>query len=205
METKVIDFDKWLTTFKQEAVEYVAVFNPNTGAVKSVGPLHAFETEQNKISIDSEIAQSIINAEINIHNCVVDIHTNTMEIAEIKSINKIDDLLHRIISVKYSKSVNPEVYLEYHLENKTLTIELSKEFGGTKAVSSSKHRKCIWDGDTEMIFYITDYNDPNLTFDKVSVSINDLIGKSKIFTNLDYQNFSVYTKRLFKNYVIEYK
>jgi hypothetical protein len=205
MEAEIIDFDKWLATYKPEAIEYVAVFDPDTGSVKSVGPSHAFETEQYKISIDSEIAQSIINAEIRIHNCVVDIHTSTMEIAEIKTINKIDDLLHRIISVEYSKLVKPEVYLEYNLENKTLTIELSNEFGGTKEVSSSKPRKCIWAGDTEMTFYITDYNDPNLIFDKVCVTINDLIGQSKICKNLDYQNFSVYTRRLFKNYVIEYK
>ena len=56
-----------------------------------------------------------------------------------------------------------------------------------------------------MNFLITDYNDPNLLFEMISVKINDLIGKSKIFKELEYENFSIYTRRIFKNCVIEHK
>jgi hypothetical protein len=56
-----------------------------------------------------------------------------------------------------------------------------------------------------MNFFITDYNDPNVLFEIVSVRIKDLVGKSKIFKNIEYKKFSVYTRRLFKNYVIVYK
>ena len=83
---------------------------------------------------------------------------------------------------------------------------MSKEFGGTRAPKVSiKPRKILWDGDTSLNFFITDYNDPNLLFQIVYVKINDLIGKSYIVKNIDYNAFSVYTRRLFKNYVIKYK
>ena len=56
-----------------------------------------------------------------------------------------------------------------------------------------------------MQFFITEYNDPNLLFETVSVTINDLTGNHKLITGFNYPKFSVYTRRLFKNYVIEYK
>jgi hypothetical protein len=37
------------------------------------------------------------------------------------------------------------------------------------------------------------------------ITINDLIGKTVTVKNIDFDQFSVYTRRLFKNYVIEYK
>ena len=87
-----------------------------------------------------------------------------------------------------------------------MKIELGKEFGGTKPPKIPyRQRNIIWDGDTVMDFYITEYNDPNLTLETVSVKINELVGKSKIIENISYENFSVYTRRLFKNYVIAYR
>ncbi len=202
----MIDFDEWIKTYTPPVVEYVAVFDPITGAVKSVGPSHAFENEKHKIVLDAEIAESILTAEIQIHKCLVDINSNTLEIAEIKNLNKIDDVLHRIISTEYSSIEKPDIYLTYNSKEKTLTIELSEEFGGTRQLGIDiKKRNVVWDGDTEMSFLITEYNDPNLLFEMFSVKINELIGDFKVIEHVDYDKFSVYTRRLFRNYVIEYK
>lgn len=206
MEKEMIDFDEWLANFKPEPMTYVAVFDPETGAVKSVGPSHAFREEKNKITLDQETAEAIINCEIMIHKCFVDLESETLEIAETKSIFKIDDVLHRIISTKYSNIDRPDVYLTYTAKTKTLKIQLSEELGGTKRVKGeAKKRRVVWDGETTMDFLITEYNDPNLIFEMFSVKINDLIGKTKTVKDIDYEKFSVYTRRLFKNYVIEYK
>lgn len=203
---ELIDFDKWIAEYQPPDIKYVAVYNPNTGQVTSVGPSHAFETEKYKIDIDKETAESIISAEIKIHQCLVDINSNTLEIAEIKSVFKIDDVMHRIISKEYFVGTEAEIYLIHDSKTKKLKIQLSEEFGGTKKSKKQvKKRGIVWDGDTEMKFLITEYNDPNLIFEMFSVKINDLIGKTKIINNIDYNNFSVYTRRLFKNYVIEYK
>jgi hypothetical protein len=203
---EVIDFDEWVKNYTPVVVEYVAVFDPITGVVKSVGPKNAFEQEKNKISIDAEVAESILSAELHIHNCLVDINSNTLEIAEVKNLNKIDDILHRITSIQYADSKNPDIYLTYNSVDKTLKIELSEEFNGTKELAFKvKKRNVVWDGDTDMDFVITEYNDPNCMFKLFSVKINDLIENFKIIDNIDYPKFSVYTRRLFKNYVIEYK
>jgi hypothetical protein len=203
---KILDFDQWYLNWKPTEVEYVAVFDSQTGAVLSVGPSHAFANEKYKVPIDKETAESIISAEIKIDSCVIDINSNKLEVAEIKSVFKLDNVLHRIISIEYTDQKNSDIYLTYNSKNKSLKIELSTEFGGTKVpVVPVKERRIVWDGDTEMNFFITDYNDPNVLFEIISVRIKDLVGKSKIFKNIEYKKFSVYTRRLFKNYVITYK
>jgi hypothetical protein len=206
---KLMDFDEWAKNYKPQQPEYVAVFDPETGFVSSVGPAHAFESEQYKLPIDQEIAESIIEGKIKISSCVVDPRSSQFEIVEMKNIFKIDDVLHRIISKEWSDIEKPDLYLTYDSVSQTLTIELSEEFGGSKKLPEKfqpvKVRKTIWAGDTEMNFLITDYNDPNLLYEMISVKINELLGNSKVFENIKYENFSVYTRRLFKHCVIEYK
>jgi hypothetical protein len=203
---KILDFDQWYLNWKPPVIEYVAVFDSQTGAVLSVGPSHAFVDEKYKVPIDKETAESIISAEIKIDSCVIDINSNKLEVAEIKSVFKLDNVLHRIISIEYTDQKNSDIYLTYNSKNKSLKIELSTEFGGTKVpVVPVKKRRIVWDGDTEMNFFITDYNDPNVLFEIISVRIKDLAGKAKTFKNIKYKKFSVYTRRLFKNYVIVYR
>jgi hypothetical protein len=203
---EMIDFDQWYINWKPSLVEYVAVFDPLTGAVLSVGPSHAFINEKHKVPIDKDTAESIISAEVKIDSCIININSNTLEVAEIRSVFKIDNVLHRIISVEYANDTNADIYLTYNSKNKSLKIELSTEFGGTKVpIVPIKERRIVWDGDTEMNFFITDYNDPNVLFEIISVKIKDLIGKSKTFKNIDCTQFSVYTRRLFKNYTMAYR
>lgn len=203
---KITDFEEWVTNVKLPSVKFVAVFDPDTGAVLSVGPSHAFTGTKNKIPIDKELAESIINAEINIDKCVVDMNANTVEVAEIKSVFKIDDVLHRVASTEYSDIAKPDIYMKYDSKLATLKIEMSTEFGGTRKTRTGiKRRKIVWDGDTEMNFFITEYNDPNILYEIITVKINDLIGKHKLMHQFYNNKFSVYTRRLFKNYVIEYK
>lgn len=205
MET-VEDFDKWLSEYTPASVKYVAVYDQLTGVVKSVGPDYAFTNEEHVIEIDTETALAILTAEIQIHHCQIDIHSGNLEIAEIKTLNKLDDVLHRIHLIQYADIVKPDIYLTYTAKNQMLKVQLSTEFGGTKKYKdANKQRKFVWDGSTVMDFLITEYNDPNLIYKMFSVKINDLVGKTVSIKNISYNNFSVYTRRLFKNYVIEYK
>jgi hypothetical protein len=206
---EIVDFDKWLANFKSVDPEYVAVFDEYSGVVISVGPIHAFENEKNKIPIDRETAESIIEGKIKIGSCIIDLGANTLQIAEIKNIFKIDDVLHRVVSNEYADFDKPDLFITHYSKKKNLKIELSEELGGTKKLPKKfqpvSPKKIIWDGQTEMDFLITDYNDPNVMYDMISVKINSLVGKSIIVENVDYDNFSVYTRRLFKNCIIEYK
>ena len=57
-----------------------------------------------------------------------------------------------------------------------------------------------------MTFYITKYNDPHWILHTIDVTIEELVGKSKTFKQMDLpEKFSVFTRRLLKNYVLEIK
>lgn len=205
MET-IEDFDKWLREYKPPITQYVAVFDPITNQVISVGPDHAFADQKHIVQISQEIAESIITAEIQIHNCRIDVESGQLAIAEKKTLNKLDDMLHRIPDIKYSEELKSDIHLTYSSKSKYLKIQLCSEFGGTKKHKGRDGtRKFIWDGSTDMDFLITDYNDPNLIFEMFSVKLSELVGHNVTIKNIEYDRFSVYTRRLFKNYVIEYK
>lgn len=196
MET-LTDFDEWLALVALPEVEYMALYDVSSGQVISVGPSHAFDNDANKVVVDKETAELIIEGKINLTSCFVDMQSGTIEIAEIKTMFKIDDVLHRIISTEYTDVV-PDILLTFEKATTSLTFSLSSQFTGK--------RKVLWDGETVMNFLITDYNDPNILYNMLSLKVSDLVGKSVTIDNLEVPNkFSVYTRRLFKNYVIEYK
>jgi len=207
---EIVDFDEWYKNYQPIEIEYVAVFDPDSGRVISVGPLHAFQNEKNKVMIERDIAELIIEGQIKISDCAVDPHSNTLEMIEIKNIFKIDDVLHRIISQEWTEIEKPDIYITFNSTANTLKFELTEEYSGTKKLDDKFQpvtpRKILWDGDTVLNFLVTDYNDPNILYKMISLKISDLISKSKIIKNVDVPSkFSVYTRRVFKNYVIEHK
>ena len=88
--------------------------------------------------------------------------------------------------------------------------ELTEEFNGTLIMPEKYQpvtkRNIIWDGETALNFYITEYNDPNIMYFKFKVLLKDLVD-SKIVVNCHNvpDKFSVYTRRVLKNYVLEIK
>jgi len=186
--------ESWFEQFAPMNIQYMATYDPMTGSVISVGPSYAFEDQTYKLDIDSETALLILEGKIQLTSCFVDLDATTMEISEVRAAVKIDDVLHRIISSEFTE-VLPDVMLVY---NGNLTVSLSSDYNGK--------RKVRWDGNTDMNFLITDYNDPNIVYNMFTIKVSDLVEKPQVITGLDIPaKFSVYTRRLFKNYVIEYK
>ena len=177
-------------------IEYGAVFDPTSGQVLSVGPITAFLNSPHKISIEKELAIQILENKIKLTSCFIDVHSNKLEIAEIKSLYKIDDVLHRIIDRKWSTIEQFDVEVLYNTDQKMLKFKLSESF-------KKAGRPIIWNGETNMDFLITDYNDPNVVYEFVSFKISDIVN-GEVNVVVDIKNtFSIYTRRLFKNYVFE--
>ncbi len=203
MEEIELFFDE----IKLEPVTYSAVFDETTGEITSVGPSHAHKQEKNKIQIDNEVAEMIIEGKISIFNCVVDLRDFTFELVEKKLVSKIDDVLHRIVDSKWSDVDRPDIVVSYD-NNGSFTFELTEEFGGTFVLPEKYQpvakRKILWDGDTMLNFYLTDYNDPNVLYSKHSILLKDLIDSKIIINGVKIpEKFSIYTRRVLKNYIIK--
>ena len=120
----------------------------------------------------------------------------------------IDNLLHRIINKEWSEISNPDIYIIYNSNNHSLQFEMSEELEGTWKLGKEFKpviRKILWDSETVMNFLITDYNDPNVLYKLISMTIRDLLSRPTIVEIADLPpKFSIYTRRIFKNYVVEY-
>lgn len=208
MEAEVINIDQWIAENVPQEVEYAAQYNPDTGAIIGVGPDHFFAGKPNILPIDHETATMIIEGKIALNTCFADIASGSVVLTEHKTIFKIDDVLHRVISKEYADFDKPTIYIVYK-DNK-LTFELTEEYSGTykqdEKYQPVKKRKFSWDGETQMDFLLTEYNDPNVLYEMISVKLSDLIGnKVEIEVNDLPEKFSLYTRRIFKNYVIDYQ
>ena len=192
---EIIDFDSWLQQYIAPQVEYWAIFEPTTGEVTGIYPDPAANDKQYKIKIDRELAEDIHNGIIQMSSCFIDMDSETVEIITKHSLIKIDDVLHRVIDRKYVPTQKNDIIIQYNqLENKIIFV----------LHSSIKTRKIQWDGNTEMQFFITAYNDPHNLYQTITFQLKDLEQQPTefIYTGTN-QRFSIFTRRILKNYVFE--
>jgi hypothetical protein len=105
---------------------------------------------------------------------------------------KIDDVLHRIIDKKWSSIDDPDITVAY-TGSGVLTFSMNSRYANN----------IIWDGDTVMIFLITEYNDPNALIEMISIRAGDITESAKSFNVVLPKKFSIYTRRIFDKYVFE--
>lgn len=187
-----------------EPIKYVAIFEQNTGKITSIGPSVAFSNSDLQIEVSQELAHDVLSGTVNIHDCFVDFYENTVEVKQVTSLYKIDDVLHRIVEQQYAVDDDAEIFLDYTSDQNLLSIELTERFCGTRKSNSDATRKqpMIWNGDTELVFYITGYNDPHKIYKIITITVSDLVDNCYRTTIDVPAKFSVFTRRLFKRYVI---
>lgn len=200
------DFDEWIANWKPPIIKYLAAFDPESGKVLCIGPDYSIDKERYKstVEIDTETAMSVIEGEIRMGSCFVDVQSGSLEITEVQNLFKIDDVLHRIVNIRWAEIDEPDVIVSR--KGDTFTIQLSEKYGGTYKLTNNKpvaQRKIFWDGETILNFDICDYNDPHTSYYTASVKLEKLIGDSFQFECECPEDASVFTRRLFKNYVFE--
>jgi hypothetical protein len=195
MEQELMDFDEWIKLPVNQTIEYYATFKDD-GALIGVYPSHAVLDVTNKIKIDDEIATAIASGVENLFSYRVDIPTKKLvklNKFSTHSLIKIDDILHRVIDKKWSNIQDPDITILHNVKNSTLTFSMSDKYS----------TNIIWDGATEMIFLITDYNDPNVLIHMLSIRAGDITENTKSFALDLPTRFSVYTRRIFDKYIFE--
>lgn len=203
MEAALKDFQQWMASLPVPEMQYYAVFD-NSGAVTGIYTARSAEKFENKIAIDREIMESVREGKTTLQSYVVDLTSANLELVKIQSLAKIDDVLHRVVDRQWTTEVDNDVFLTYNRKDKCLILELSSKYNGSKLVENVRPKKVHWSGTTELSFLLSHYNDPNWLVDIVSVNLDELINNQKIISNIELPvDFSVYTRRLFKNYVVE--
>jgi hypothetical protein len=205
MEEDLVEFTKWVEEFKTIEIHHWAVFNPETGKIIGLYPGRSADEFESKIEVQPELVESVRKGEVRLDLCSVDLINGELTVVETQSVSKIDDVLHRIIEKKWSQADDCEVFLKYSHKTKKFKVSLTEKFyGNKKSKTPVAKRKIFWTADSEMSLLVTDYNDPNIIHQTITLHLEDLISKDKVFEDMELPTkFSVYTRRLFKNYIIE--
>jgi hypothetical protein len=190
---QITDFDQWFSNLTFPEIEYYAIFKEDTGEVIGIYPSHSAKNIKNKILVDQEFADSIINGHISMSSCFVDDSGESLEIIQTCSIQKIDDILHRIIDKKFATFNDPDISIIY-TDNK-LTFSLSHRI---------KNKKIKWDTNSELRFIVSEYNDPHKIIKVIGFTLKDLYNNDLTFEcNLSKKQFSIFTSRIFKKYIFQ--
>lgn len=189
-----IPFDEFLKTVKIPEETYWFEFD-DVGNVISLHPGHVVEHIANKIQIEKSIVDEIYNNKSTLKNFKVDISSGKLirlSLESITGLTKIDDVLHRIVDKQWTNITKPDISVEYSKEQQLLTFKINPLL-----------KTLEWQGDQDMVFLITDYNDPNALREMISFNVNDLVAyPHRIKVDLP-EKFSIYTRRLFDKYTLE--
>lgn len=193
---KIIPMEEWLKTLVVEEVKYYAVYNDD-GSIQFIYPCsNPDQVPLPNIQIEKEIGIDINEGRSNIFNYRVDLKTKKIQkiddISKVFGLSKIDDVLHRVIDKKWSNVIRPDVSIAYSKKEQLLTFNINPLL-----------KEAEWTGEQEMIFLVTEYNDPNSLKEMIRFTVAELIKYPQTIKMDLPEKFSIYTRRLFDNYTIE--
>lgn len=193
---EITDFDTWLKNYTPPEVDYYAIYNPETYQVIGVYPSYAADLEKHKLKIDRELAEDIQNGIVKMNTCFVDTESDTLEVIEKHSLRKIDDIVYRIPDSRYITINEPDVVISVNTKDNIILFKL---------INNLKTRKIMYDETTVMQFFVTEYNDPHKVIQTVTFTLDEMKSQEQ---SVKYQGqnlrFSVFTRRLFKKYVMSF-
>ena len=187
-------FDEWIKTLEVPEETYFFEFDAD-GNVVALHPGPAVDHIKNKIQVDLDVALGIYERGETLRHYKVDVISGRVikvNLASITGLTKIDDVLHRVIDKKWSKVAKPDVSIEYSRKDALLTFKINPFL-----------KNIEWQGDQDMVFLITEYNDPNVLQEMISFNVNELVKYPQRFTLALPEKFSIYTRRIFDKYTYE--
>jgi hypothetical protein len=192
---EITDFDKWLQMLIVEPVEYYAIYNPQTAEVIGIYPKNSAKDIEHKVLIDLDLAESILEGKVSLRSCFVDEVDDILQVVQTQSVRQIDDILHRVVSKAFATFDEADLCITFNSELNTITLLL---------IEKLKRKNIRWANSTVLKFLITEYNDPHKVIQVITTTLDDLYNNNQTYqyTGTD-KNFSVFTSRIFKNYIFE--
>jgi hypothetical protein len=187
-------FDEWIKTIEVPEETYFFEFDKD-GNVIALHPGNSVDAIKNKIQVDLDTALEIYEKGGTLRHYKVDVISGKVvkvNLATITGLNKIDDVLHRVIDKQWTNITRPDISVEYNRTESLLTFKINPLL---KTVE--------WQGDQEMIFLITEYNDPNVLLEMISFNVNELVKYPQRIAIKLPTKFSIYTRRIFDKYTFE--
>lgn len=187
-------FDEWIKTLEIPEETFFFEFD-NDGTVIALHPGQSVGNIKNKIQVDNSIVTAIYDNGETLRHYKVDIISGRivkLNLSSITGLHKIDDILHRVIDKRWSNITKPDIAIEYNRNESLLTFKINPLL-----------KTIEWQGDQDMVFLVTEYNDPNVLQEMISFNVNELVKYPQRITVKLPEKFSIYTRRIFDKYTYE--
>jgi hypothetical protein len=192
---EITNFDKWLQTIVVEPIEYYAIYNPQSAEVIGIYPRNSAREIEHKVLIDLDLAESIFEGRVSLRSCFVDEVDDILQVVQTQSVRQIDDILHRVVSKEFATFDEADLCITFNSELNTITLLL---------IEKLKRKNIRWGNSTVLKFLITEYNDPHKVIQVITTTLENLYITDQTFEYIGTdKNFSVFTSRIFKNYIFE--
>lgn len=188
-----LDFDNWLKNYTSVEVKYFAIYDPENFKVVGIYPKGPAEDKQYKIPVETVIAEEIINGKVALSLLSVDVETEELIISEKEFYITTDTNFYKITS-EYRDLVSVSLTLKHVIKDKKLYFIASDNL--------IKQKEKFKDYKSACLFYITNYNDPNILYDTIVIDLEELFSKKQLEFIIDTEKvkFSVFTKKIFNSY-----
>jgi hypothetical protein len=187
-------FDEWIKTVEVSEETYFFEFDLD-GNVIALHPGTVVEHIKNKVQVEVDVAIGIYERGDTLRHYRVDVTSGRVikvNLASITGLHKIDDVLHRVIDKQWTNITKPDIAIEYSRTDSQLTFRINPLL---KTVE--------WQGDQDMVFLLTAYNDPNILQEMITFNVNELVKYPQRYTLDLPTKFSIYTRRIFDKYTYE--
>jgi hypothetical protein len=193
--SNTMDFDSWLAEYVPKEIEYYAVYDPDTFLITGIYPSGPAQEKPYKIKIENILAEEIINGSVNLSRLSIDLENQELVIKENYIFSNQNYNFYRIDS-KIENLVNVSLTIKYVNSERSIYFIPSDNLIKTKEKFVEYKKPCL--------FYITSENDPNILYDTIHLELDNLFSSKKLIFPLDTcgKKFSVYTKKIFKNYYL---
>ena len=175
--------------------KYYVEYHEESGTLLKIFSSNAFSFPKNYVEIPVETAEGIETGKIKSKDLAVDVINKKLLY---NGVGKTQAQFYKIPLTDFSNITTPDIYLSFI--NSELSIELTTRFGGTHGETTSTIVNCP--DNIVLYFFITKYNDPTTVFEIINLKVADL--KNKCYNiKLDLESFSVFTNRIFNEYVLD--
>lgn len=192
-ENESSEFENWLKDYTHAEVKYFAIYEPENFKVIGIYPKGPADEKQYKIPIETVVAEEIINGKVALSILSVDVETEELIISEKEFYITADTNFYKIKS-ESRDLISVSLTLKYIKENKKLYFIASDNL--IRQQEKFKNYK------SECLFYVTNYNDPNILYETITLDLENLFSKKQLEFTLDIEKekFSVFTKKIFNSY-----
>lgn len=195
-----LDLELFIKSLTPIEVKYYAKFDIESGEISGIYPSNTgFKESDVWVEIDSDVAERIVEGKECITNFAIDTTTDGMPIVDIRKLKTPEHVhtLFRIPEIEWAKKP-PEIKIQFLVDKNEFRLTLGEKYSKIK-ILAFKNVPCH--------LYITQYNDPNVLYETLIFSVDNLINQGldviKLETLFNSKEYSIFTPQLFNVFGIE--